>query len=333
MPESELELEVEIPHETLAKHRAVALKKISATVSIPGFRPGHVPENLLIQKVGELQILEEAAYAAIEEVLPEILKDKKLSIIGQPPVSITKLAAGNPLTFKIAMSVAPEVPLPDYKKIAVEENAKKPEDTAVSEKELNDFMENIRKGYAQSSNKSDETKELPTVDDAFVKKLGDFKSVNDFKEKVKENLAREKIQKAREKKRLTIAEAILDKTKVLAPKALIESELAKMLARLHDDVTRMGLKLEDYLKNLKKTEEDLRKEWRKDAEKHAKLQLVLNAIAEKEKIEASKEAIAHEVKHLLEQYKNIAPKRAEAYVAMMLTNEKVFEFLESQKQD
>jgi FKBP-type peptidyl-prolyl cis-trans isomerase (trigger factor) len=85
------------------------------------------------------------------------------------------------------------------------------------------------------------------------------------------------------------------------------------------------------LKQAKKTEEDIRKEWRPDAEKHAKLQIILNAIAEKEKIMAPAEDIDHEVKHLTEDYKDVDPKRAHAYVSMMLTNEKVFEFLESQK--
>lgn len=333
LPESEVELEVEIAQETFARHRAAALKKISAAASIPGFRPGHAPENMVAQKVGEPRILEEAAYAAIEEALPGILADKKLSIVGEPRVSITKLAAGNPLGFKISLSVLPEVMLADYKKIAAAENGKKPEEIAVAEKELNDFIENIRRGYNRSPESAGEaaTKEPPALTDEFVKKLGNFQNMDDFKMKVKENLAREKAHKAREKKRLMIAEGILNNTKVVVPRALIESELQKMLARFHDEVTRMGLKLEDYLKNIKKTEEDLRKEWRPDAEKRAKLQLVLNAIAEKEKIEAPKEKLGHEVKRLLEEYKNVDPKRAEAYMAMMLANEKVFEFLESLK--
>ena len=337
LPESEFELEVEIAHETLAKHRTASLKKIGATVSIPGFRVGHVPENILIQKVGEPAILEEAAYTAIDEVLPGILGDIKQKVIGEPRISITKLALGNPLAFKMTLSVVPEVTLPDYKKIAGAETAKKPEEISVSDKELDDFISNIQKSYAKNAggNAPDapgKTSEvLPALTDDFVKKLGDFKNVEDFKTKVKENLAQEKIHKVHEKKRLTIAEAILGKTEVVVPKALIESELAKMLARFHDDVTRMGVKLEDYLKQVKKTEEDLRKDWRPDAEKHAKLQLVLSAIAEKEKIEASKDAVDHDVKHLLEQYKDVDPKRAEAYVTMMLVNEKVFEFLESQK--
>ena len=341
LPESELEIGVEISYEILAPHRKSALKKIGEKVTVPGFRVGHVPENIIIQKVGEFAILEEAAYATIEETLPKILSDKKLSIIGEPRVSITKLAADNPLSFTATFSVLPEVKLPDYKKIAAGEMAKKAEEISVSEKEVNDFIENIRKGFAQSTAPKPTSEvgsptgsvgeNLPELTDDFIKKLGDFKDIADFKVKIAENLRHEKERKALEKKRLTVAEAVLKATDVAVPKALIESELAKLLARFHDDIARMGMKTEDYLKHEKKTGEDLRKEWRPDASKRGKLQLVWNAIAEAEKIEVPKEMIEEEVKHTLEHYKQADPARTRAYVSMMMTNEKVFEFLENQK--
>ena len=337
LPESELAIEEEINYETVAKHRAAALKKISATISVQGFRVGHVPEHIVVQKIGELAILEEAAYASIEENLVAILKEKNLSIVGEPHVAITKLAADNPLTFTITVSVLPEVKLPDYKKIAAVENDKKPEEIFVSEKEVNDVIEHIQKSFASAApsatgeTKPEEKPVLPALDDAFVKRLGDFKDVADFKNKVTENLRQEKIHKAKEKKRIMIADAILKKTDMSVPKALIEMELAKIHARFQDDVSRMGLKAEDYLKHIKKTEEEMRKEWRPDAEKRGKLQIVLDTIARTEKIEADQATVEEEVKHILEHHKDADPNRARAYISAMLTNEKVFEFLESQK--
>ena len=337
LPESEVQFDIEIDHQTLAKHRTSGLKRLASTVSVPGFRVGHVPENIVVQKVGEQAILKEAAYDAIEEVLPEIIKEKKISSVGEPQISITKLATGNPLVFTLVLSLFPEINLPDYKKIADTENAKKLDVGEVSEKEVNDFIETVRKSFAHSvAPKHEETKEphehpLPELNDEFVKKLGNFKDVADFKTKIKENLGHEKTQKAKDKKRLTLVEGILDKTKITVPKALIENELVKMLARFHDDVTRMGMTMPDYLKQIKKTEDDLRKDWRKDAEKHAKLQLVLSSIADKEKIEAPENEVGQEVKHLTDEHKNVDPVRARAYVTMMLINEKVFAFLEDQK--
>ena len=55
------------------------------------------------------------------------------------------------------------------------------------------------------------------------------------------------------------------------PKILIENRLDKMEAQFRDDIAEMGMKVEDYLKHLKKSFEDMRKEWRPDAEKQGKL--------------------------------------------------------------
>jgi trigger factor len=99
---------------------------------------------------------------------------------------------------------------------------------------------------------------------------------------------------------------------------------------MESDITAMGLKFEDYLKHLNKSVEDLKKEFRGDAEKKAKLALVLNKIAETEKIEADKEQVAKEVALILEHYKEADPERAQMHAENVLTNEKVFQFLEQQ---
>jgi trigger factor len=114
------------------------------------------------------------------------------------------------------------------------------------------------------------------------------------------------------------------------PEILIEVELDKILYRMESDITQMGLKFEDYLKHLNKSIPDLRKEFRNDAEKKAKLALVLNKIATDEKIEADKEQVAQEVAQILEHYKDADPERAQMHAENVLTNEAVFQFLEKQ---
>ena len=89
---------------------------------------------MLIGKVGELSILEEGAYQAIREALPQLLSEHEYDFIGAPEVTITKIAQGEPLGFKIKIAVMPEVKLADYKKIAKEENLKEAPKIEVSEK-------------------------------------------------------------------------------------------------------------------------------------------------------------------------------------------------------
>jgi FKBP-type peptidyl-prolyl cis-trans isomerase (trigger factor) len=99
---------------------------------------------------------------------------------------------------------------------------------------------------------------------------------------------------------------------------------------MESDITQMGLKFEDYLKHLNKTTEDLRKDFRVDAEKKAKLALILNEIAKEEKIIADPQLVAKEVAMILEQYKEADPERAQMHAEDVLTNEKIFQFLENQ---
>ncbi|PSO46724.1 MAG: hypothetical protein BRC24_00475 [Parcubacteria group bacterium SW_4_46_8] len=84
------------------------------------------------------------------------------------------------------------------------------------------------------------------------------------------------------------------------------------------------------MRNLTITLTRLREEWRTDAEKQAKIQLVLNKIAAEEEIEPDEEELKKEVDAIKDEYESADEQQVRTYVATMLRNEKVFELLESQ---
>ena len=135
---------VEIISSIEAKHfesfRKKALENINNEITIDGFRKGKVPENILITKVGEMNILEEMAELAISEAYPKILVEEKIDAIGRPEINITKIAKDNPLEFKVITAVIPEVKLADYKKIAKEEKGNNSNEKIeeATEKEIDD---------------------------------------------------------------------------------------------------------------------------------------------------------------------------------------------------
>lgn len=357
LPKSEVEIEGEIEADVFETYFDKALKRIGENLEIDGFRKGKAPENVLLSKIPEAKIMGEMAEMALSEYYPKILEENKIDAISRPEISITKLARKNPLGFKIKTAVMPETTLPDYKKIAkkiISELKDEDKNQDVTEKELEDTIMDIRKSRAPKIHMKDSTPlqtslqegeapspsekageevkpELPEFNDNFVQALGPFKNVPDFKEKLKENIKLEKENQLKEKTRLKIVEKIIDESKVELPEILIEAELDKILYRMESDITQMGLKFEDYLKHLSKTVEDLRKEFRIDAEKKAKLALILNKIATDEKIEADKEQVVNEVAKILEHYKDADPERAKMHTESVLINEKVFQFLENQK--
>lgn len=331
LPNSQVEITVEMPATVLDEYRKKAITALGKEASMDGFRKGHIPENVLISKIGEGRILEEAAELALQDVTPAILMDEKMDFITQPRVSVTKLAIGNPIEFKLTVAVMPEIGLPNYKKIAKEEMSKKDEPVVVTDEDVEKVIEDIRRRMAPLPEKEGEEPKLPELNEELIKQLGKFEDVADFKAKLNENIKQERENKLREKKRIGMAEDLVLESKIDLPEAFVEQEIALMLARFKDDIGRMGLKFDEYLKHIKKTEEDLRKDWRVDAEKKAKLELIIIEIAKKENIKPEEEKVTKETEHLVEHYPTADKDRARSYIIKQLTQELVFEFLEGQK--
>ena len=340
LDKSQVEITASISSETLETYRAQALKNINESITVDGFRKGMVPENIIISKVGDMAILEEMSELALSKAYMDILIDNKIDAIGRPTVGVTKLAKGSPVEFKITTAVVPEFTLPDYKKIAKTEIKKdNADDLKVSEKDIDDAILRIRKSHASHEGHDHEkmTPEehekaveatMPPLTDEFVKTLGDFSDVPDFRNKLSDMIALNKKDEAREKSRIRIADAIAEATTVELPDLMVESELERTQAQFEADIQRMGVKIDEYLKHAKKSLDDVRAEWRPHAEKKAKLQLILNEIAKKENIAPTKEEIESEIDHITEHYKDADRERAGVYAETVLTNEKVFQFLE-----
>ena len=208
------------------------------------------------------------------------------------------------------------------------------EKAEVSETEIDSAIKEIKKRNAPPATaptENVETEITAELTDEYVKTLGEFSDVADFKAKLAENMRKEKEGRNREKKRIEASDKIIEGSTIPLPRLLIESELDKMTGGFKEDLARMQWTLENYLKQIQKTEADLRKEWEPDAIKRAKLQLILSKIAEEEKIEANPLMVEQELEHLMEHLKDVHPERARLYIQTMLRNEEVFKFLEAQK--
>ena len=339
LPNSEASIEVEISWVDLQKARNKAFVDIQKNITLDGFRKGNAPENLIVEKFGELYILGEGAEIIIDETYGKLIEEHKLSVIGRPDVSIVKLAPENPLIFKVKVALMPKAELPDYSEIAKKVAGTK-KDVSVEEKEVVDALEDIRKHRAHEemhkngvAHAEGDEKDLvlTELNDEFAKSLGQFTTLEELKTKLKENILEEKKIKENQRVRLEIVEKIIEKTKVEIPAALVESELDKLINQFKGDISQYGMKAEDYLAHIKKTEDDLRKEWQGEAEKRAKMNVILTEIAIKEKIEPNKEEVEAQAAQLLAMYSDLDPLRAKLYVEHMLTNEEVFKFLEGKK--
>ncbi len=351
LDKSEVEISGVLEWAEIEKYEEKALERIGERMELPGFRKGKAPVAIIKENTNEMMLLEEMAEAALQENYIKMLEENKIDAIGRPQIAITKIAKGSDLEFKIVTAIMPEMKLADYKKLAMAENAKEEnkKEVVIDEKEVEKVILDLRKMRAEQARGAsheghehmteEEHKaahpeipesEYPEFNDEFVKTFGDFATAESFKDKIRSNMKIEKVTEAKDKIRLSIVEELVKQSEGEIPEILISSETDKMLYRLEADITNAGLKLEDYLKQIGKTEVDLRNEWKVDAEKRAKLQVIIHSISEKEKLAPTEEEIMADVTKITEMYKDADPSRARAYVEQMIENEKVFTFLEQQ---
>ncbi len=338
LPKSQVAIAVSLPEDVFTSYKNKAIANLGEHIEVPGFRKGKAPAHVVEKELKQLHVLEEMADLSISEHLPKILIDEKIDAIGRPIIQITKIAEGNPFEFTATVAVLPEIKLPDYAKIAKNTQGDD-EDTTVSDEELDKAIIELKRArkhqemHANNTPHNEDEIQKEEVDatltEDYVKGLGDFESVTAFKEKFRENIKNEKDARVREKRRIAILEAIIEKTEVDLPDILIDNELENLIARMKSDIGRMGMQFEDYMKHIQKTEEDMRGDLRPDAEKKAKSELVMYEIAKREKLAPTPEAIDKETEQVLGFYKDADKERTRAYVTHLLTNEEVFKFLET----
>jgi len=319
---SQVIIEGLIPATQFAAEKSAVLAEFNQTTKLDGFRAGHIPEAVLERELGNGQILEAMAERALQTEYPKILAEHKIDAIGQPQITLTKLALGEDLGFKITTDVIPVIDLPDWQTI-VQKIGDTREVVSVTDEEVNKVIAELLASRTKPG------EEKPTLTDELATQFGEFKTAQDLTEQIRKNLTAEKEKQAEDKWRLRLIEGVIAKTKLVVPATLIEAETDKMLAELRDSLERVGMKFDDYLTHLKKTEADLRAAWQADAEKRVKVGLTMNEIAKTEKLEPEPEQVKKETEHLKGHYPDVAEERLAAYVAHVLTMEKVWERLEA----
>ncbi|MFA6272595.1 MAG: trigger factor [Patescibacteria group bacterium] len=416
LPKGQLELTIELPAEELEKYYQTATKKVGAGIRIDGFRPGKVPDDVVIKKVGAEQIMAEACDLAIQMSIGEAIEQEKIIIISTPKIDIIKQALGNPFIYKATVSLLPTVEIGDYKSVKV-----KKKKVTVDPKELTKAVDDLRKMRSkealvdrevqkgdkaevdievfqnkvpieggQGKNqpiiigegnfipgfednligmKKGETKEFelkfpkeyfqknlagkpaefrikvngvfkiekPEANDEFAKSFGPFKSIKDLEDQISKNLLQELENKERQRVELEMLESIADKSKFGEfPEDLVASEIDKMIHELRHDFENQGLKYEDYLQSIKKTEAELRTSFEPRAEKRVRTALLIRKVAELDKIEATEAEIHTEIdksKKMYEQQgndemlKQLDSPDYHSFVKNVMVNQKVIDML------
>ena len=175
-------------------------------------------------------------------------------------------------------------------------------------------------------------KELPELDDEFAKDVSEFDTLEELKNSIKQRLINENAQKAKYEKEDAVMKVVTSEMKADIPEGMVEVEIDNMVKDMEQRMSYQGLKLEQYLKMLNKTEADFRKEFEPQAIEAIKSRLALEAIIKNEKIEASEREVKDKLEEMAKNYGKTAEElekndNIKEYIKQGVENEKAIEFL------
>jgi len=273
-------LHFEIPKERVSEKMNQVYNEISKVAKVKGFRPGKAPRQVVEADHGALA-REETLKKLIPEVYEEGLKQEDISPLEMPDIKDVEFKDGK-IKFTAEVTIKPDVKISEYKGIKVQRKS-----SQVTEEDINKTLD-----YFKTSQGKDVKTE---IDDEFARGLG-YPSLEEFKKSLKTQMEIDKDRQNRVDVENQIVEALLKNSKLTVPQSLVKKQLDR---RVQDAISRMkqqGLPEEEISKKVK----ELEKELKEPVEKDIKVYLVLDKIAELEKVQiGGKESLPAKVMEFL----------------------------------
>ena len=255
------EISIEVTGDIVKNKFKEVFEKIGKDAKVPGFRPGHVPGDIL-----EKHFSSQAKESVLKELIPELynqaLDKENLQVLELPSITEVKLDRTN-LSFKAIVEVSPQVALKNYKGLTV--NYKKIE---VSPDEVKRNIDSLK-----------ESRKLDAIDDNFARGLG-YPDIAELEMAVERQIYLEKENQQRQKIEQDILQGLTRDLNIKLPQSLVNRQLQDLLRQAKIDLALRGIPKE----KIEEQEKELSQKLNPAAEGQVRIYLVLSEIAKKENI-------------------------------------------------
>ena len=175
-------------------------------------------------------------------------------------------------------------------------------------------------------------KELPEINDEFAKDASEFDTLEDWKKSIREKLEKDNSSKAKFEMEDKAIEEVCNASTVDIPSGMVETQIDNMEKDISSRLSYQGMNLDQYLQMIGKTKQEFRDEYKEQAEKQVKTDLVLEAIMKDAKIEVTEDEVEEKIKEMAKMYgqnEEEAKKNPNLrkYVEETLKTEKTIDFL------
>ncbi|MCT4596874.1 MAG: trigger factor [Vallitalea sp.] len=382
LEKSMVKLTIEVDAERFEEGMKHAYNKNKSKITVPGFRKGKVPRQLIEKTYGSEVFYEDAVNYIIPEAYDKAVEENNLEVVSRPDVDVQQVEKGKPMIFTAEVAVKPEVTLGEYKELEVSKV-----ELEVTEEDINADIEKVREQNSRLINVTDRAvqdddqvvidfegfvdgeafeggkgenysltigshsfidtfeeqlvgknigeevevnvtfpeeyqqedlqgkpalfkvkineikyKELPEVDDEFVKDVSEFDTLDEYKEDIKAKLLEQKEKTAKGQKQEEVLEKAIENASMEIAEPMIELQAENMTHEFAQRMQYQGLSLEQYFAFTGQNMATLKDNMKTEAEKRIKSRLVLEAIAKSEDIQVSDEDLKAELEKMASMY-------------------------------
>lgn len=142
-------------------------------------------------------------------------------------------------------------------------------------------------------------KRLPELDDEFARDVSDVETLAELRDEIRAELEESAMRRADNQVRERVVELVRDQSEVELPQVLVDEELADVINDFGRNLARMGIDPQEYLERSEKSVDDLKEEFRPEAEARVKTELVLKAIAKREGIAVERDEVEAKIDELV----------------------------------
>ena len=163
MEKNTAKLTIEVPAEEFDKATVAAYNKQKNRISIPGFRKGKAPKNMIEKIYGEGIFWEEAVNSLIDETWPKAADESGLEIVSRPEINVEAIKKGEPFVYTATVATKPPVELGEYKGVKVERTV-----TTVTEEDVEKELKRVQEQNSRLVSIEDADREVKKDDTCII---------------------------------------------------------------------------------------------------------------------------------------------------------------------